>query len=771
MNTQKLFQKSAFVFSILVILSFFAAGDNVLAKETAAEENALAQTETEVPEDIQKAIETVADEMLREEQRPEEVKIDTMVSAEDLGVKEAIILPDNPLYGFKNMFRGIRSVLTFDPVKKAEYQLKISNEKMVEAKQLIEQKKTDKAKEIASKTIESANKDFDKIALKGEKLKQLKGKKASAVDKFLDKVADQSLKQQVLLQKLQEQVPENSFARIEDARQAHLEKFSQVMNRVSENQEEIRDRFAKVVEGQDGSDFKELKAVEILKDLEDKAAPEAKEALRMAQTVLSQKFEERMSTIPPEIRKEKLQKYVEFLPGNAVRQFEAFDVMKQNFESPGMAKEMELAKDKAIGKFETQFANFQGEKTRQAFMAPWQNGDPEDLRTMTEIRMRLEPPELAQDPTKGIYQQFEPFKQKAEERFRQRFEENPDSFKNDPALQRMRENPNIVDLKFSQELGQIMRRPEGQPNSNAENFVREFQEQTTNRFIENVMVPPPPPGERPEGFQLPPGWSDEAGFGPPVPGGLEVLQEIKDKLPSTAQQGINKAINKQTQMIERHMENTDDPTMFQRFEKQIENNSEIKREMQIRRGPEFFNQMDERSLKMDKVRQGQEDQRWQKMQEINQQMFGPDFEGQARKPENMLEGIRNMDPEMKLKIDEFRKARPQQNQPPQIMRPEERRERQGDMNQLPDRKPGPPERPVIPLPGSPGFNGPPGAPPKPEDINPLPAGQPVQPFQSQPQTQPIEPVKEIQPPSAPIEHMREILQNLLGMVSQSFKIK
>lgn len=757
-------RKITIILSVLILSFFLITGSDVFAEEAAVDESSSVQAEqadTAVPDDIQKAIETAADETLKEEQTPEEVKIDTEVKAEDLEVKEARVLPDNFLYGFKNMFRGIKSAFTFDPVKKAEYQLKVSNEKMVEAKQLIEQKKTDKAKEIASKVIESANKDFNKIANQGEKLKKLKEKKGLQVNKFLDKVADHSLKQQVLLQRLEEQVPEQSFARIEKARQQHLERFGEVMNKVADNQEEIRDRFAKVVENRDGSDFKEMKAIEILRDLEDKASGEQKEALKLAQKAIGRKFEQRMATIPPEIRKEKMQKYVEFLPGNAVRQFEAYDIMKQNFESPGMVEEMELAKDRAIGKFENQFANLQEEESRQRFMEPWRNGDPEDLRTMTELRMRLEPPELAQDPTKGIYQQFEPFKQEAEMKFRQRFEENPDSFKNDPALRRMKENPDIVDLKFSQDLNQIMRRPEGQQNPDAENFVREFQDGTRQKFIDNIGRPLP--DKDPNIPYL---------YGPPVPGGLEVLQEIKDKLPSSAQQGINKAINAQTEMIERHMENTDDPAMFQRFEKQIENNSEIKEEMRIRRGAGFFNQMDERSLKMEKVKQEREDQRWQKMQEINQQMFGSESGESGGKPENMPDGVRNIQPEMKSKIEEFRKARLYQNKALQLQRPEDRRpvDRQRDVNKPLERKPiSPPERPIIPLPGSEGFKGAPGAPPKPEDINPPPTGQPLPQTEVKPPQS--EPIKEIQPPPPPVEPIREILQNLLGAVSQAFKIQ
>ncbi len=760
MIKQKLFKGLTFVFSILVVSIFLTTGNYVLAEEQATESVA---EETAVPDDIQKAIEAAADQTLKAEQKPEEVKIDTEIQAEDLEVKEARVLPDNFLYGFKNIFRGVRTALTFDPIKKAEYRLKISNEKIVEAKQLIENKKTDKAREIASKTIENANKDFDKIVAQGEKLKTLKIKNAAQVDKFLDKVADHSLKQQVLLQKLEDQVPEESFARIEGARQAHLEKFSQVMDKAAENQNEIRDRFAKVVEEHPGSDFKELKAVEILRDLEDKADPSAKEALRMAQAALSQKFEIRFLTLPEKNREEKFSQYVEFLPGNPVRQFEALDRMKQSFQSADAVPALEIGKDKAIRKFENQFNQFSNDEARANFMEPWRNGDTEDLRTMTEIQMRMEPPELAQDPTaNAVFQQFKPFQEEAQQNFRQRLEKNPEEMRNDPAFQRMRENPDIVDLRFSQDLNQMMQKPEGLEGQvrpvdpNAENFIREFQKETVQNFVENIQQPRPaqfPEGaERREGFNpLPKNWQD-FGIGPPVPGGLEILQEIKNKLPQQAQAGINQAINVQTQMIERHIQKTDDPVTFQRFEQQIEQNSDIKKEIQTRRGSEFFNQMDQRGQVMEKIQQDQQEQKWQKMQEINQQMFGSRSNESGGKPVGEQEGIKILPQEMKSKIEEFRKIRPQSEQPPQLLRPEGLKPRDGGQPQNiqpRQERVGPPERPIIPLPGSPGFSGPPGASAKPEEVNPPPAGQ--QPIQQQPGTQ------QLPPPPPPTE---SISQNL-----------
>lgn len=509
--------------------------------------------------------------LAQEEAESEEVKIDTEIEAEDLGVKEARVLPGSFFYGFKNFFREAQETFTRDPVKKAEAQLRHANEKMVEVKQLMEKDNSEKSAEIAAGVISGINKNFERIVQQSDKLKQAKAKDSQRVEKFLDKIADQSLKQQVVLQRLQERVPEKVFAKIEQSRQEHLEKFGQVMTKVSENPEELAQRLPRIIENRRGSDFKELKAVEILRDLEDKVPEEAKEALRQAQVTLSQKFEQRFAAISPEVRKEKLQNYVESLPGNAVRQFEAFDRMRESFQSEGMAEEMELAKDKALQKFENQFSRFQGQEARQAFMRPWREGSPEALRTMTEMEMRLEP-----------NSDFQQFRQEAQNNFRERFSENPEELRQNRVFQRMGENPDIVDLKMSQDLVKIFSPSEKEP---IQGFMRDFQEQTTQKFIDNVSSQP-----KGEGF-----------FGPPVPGGLKVLEEIKSQVPFQGQPGLNRAMEVQTQTMERHLEQIENPSMFERYKQQIEGDSAIKQRVQQFGQPNFFQKIEERAKQMEKA--------------------------------------------------------------------------------------------------------------------------------------------------------------------------
>lgn len=613
------------------------------------------ETAEEVPETVQAAIEEAAEKSLEEERKPEEVKLDTEIKAEDLGVEKARVLPGSFFYGFKNFFRGTQEVLTLNSVKKAELRLQHANEKIIEIQQLAEEQGAEKASEISAGVIRGINRNFERIANQGDKLKKAKAKDGQRVEKLLDKIADNSLKQQIVLQNLQGQVPEKAFAQIEEARQRNLEMFGQVMTKVAENPQELAQRLPRIIENREGSDFKELKAVEILRELEDKAPEETKEALRLAQNALAQRFEQRFAALPEKTRTEKLNNYVEFLPGNAVRQFETLETMKQNFQSPKTMQEMEIAKDGALRKFENQFSRFDGDEARQAFMQPWREGSPEALRTMTEMEMRMEPPkDDPSAPPVPVFQNFQQFHQEAQNNFRERFDDNPEALRQNPVFQRMAENPDIVDLKLTQDLSRAFQpgqeapgpiEPEGAappPQPRTFDFMKEVRNQATEKFIENTEN------------------NDQTNrfiFGPPVPGGLKVLEEIRGRAPFQAQAGLNRAIEAQTQTVERHAE------------------------------------------RVEMIEQKERERKFQKIEEINRQIFMPPSEspggegqvtGQPQPTGQPREEIMKIfRPEMRQEIEGFRKRIPEGQQP--IFRPEKSSQEQGGVPG------GPPPRPNVPL--------------------------------------------------------------------------
>ena len=281
------------------------------------------------------------------------VALDENVTAGDLGVSESITLPDSPLYFFKNLGRAIQNIITLDPVKKAELQGKIVNEKLIELKKLAEKNKNSK---VVNKAAESYQKEVEKLKNAADKIKEKAGEN-NEVGKFLDKFIQQQTLQQRILQKLATQVPTEVLEKITEAREAHLEKFGEVMTKL-ENKENIQQRLEKNLEEVKGSQFKDFKNLEILRELEEKVPEAAKEAIQRAQENALKRLQGDVEKMSPEDQT-KFQDYIEKIGGVKERQMEILDNLGEGLKNKPVIKEIliqtrekvqEKIKERAEGK-------------------------------------------------------------------------------------------------------------------------------------------------------------------------------------------------------------------------------------------------------------------------------------------------------------------------------------------------------------------------------------------------------------------------------------
>ncbi len=174
----------------------------------------------------------------------EAVNLDEDVQPEDLGVSEPTILPDSPFYFLKNWVRGIQGLLTLDPIAKAKLKEKFANEKLIELKKLIEENKSQKTIE---KGIKNYQKGVEELKTATDKIKE-KAEENPKVSEFLDKFIQQQTLHQQILQKLETKVPTTTFEKIQEAREQHLERFSEVMNKLEANKEKIQERLEQTLE-------------------------------------------------------------------------------------------------------------------------------------------------------------------------------------------------------------------------------------------------------------------------------------------------------------------------------------------------------------------------------------------------------------------------------------------------------------------------------------------------------------------------------------------
>ena len=232
------------------------------------------------------------------------------VSAQDLGISNPWILPGDPLYFLKDWARGIRSFFTFDPVKKFELRSKFADEKLIEMKKVIEEKRNPEAIENASKNYE---KEIERMNNQANRLKK-EAKKNPELNRFLDKWTQHQILHQKLLERLETQVSPQAFGKIKKAREKHLERFKDVMMKL-EKEEELPKRLERAVENLKGTPFKEVKALEILKELEKRVPNEGKKGIQNAQEKILNNLQKKLEKMP-EKKRETIKDYIEKLPGD-----------------------------------------------------------------------------------------------------------------------------------------------------------------------------------------------------------------------------------------------------------------------------------------------------------------------------------------------------------------------------------------------------------------------------------------------------------------------
>ncbi len=284
----------------------------------------------------------------------EAINLDEDIKPEDLGVGEPRLLPDSPFYFLKNFGRTIQETFTFNSVKKAELRLKFASEKLMEAKKTVQ--KTENA-ELIKKAVENYQQEAEKIKNQVEKIKE-KAKESPQVDSFLNKFIQQQTLHQKLLQKLEEQVPPQALEKIKEAREAHLENFQGVMLKLEDRNEKVTEKLDKILEEQKGSQFKEFKNLEVLKNLEEKVPEEAKEAIQKAEENALKRLKGDLEKMSPEDQ-ERFKEYIDKISGEKEKQLEILENLKVKIkaalptpEATQLKEKLEEGKTKILEKIE-----------------------------------------------------------------------------------------------------------------------------------------------------------------------------------------------------------------------------------------------------------------------------------------------------------------------------------------------------------------------------------------------------------------------------------
>src|SRR3989344_1606615 len=108
------------------------------------------------------------------------------ITIKDLGISDTGILPSSPFFFFKELGRGLQSFVTFNPVSKAELELKFTNEKAAEVKKISETQPQNT--EAIQRALENYKESQENLRSRFEKLAETS--QNPKIDNLLDNLTE-----------------------------------------------------------------------------------------------------------------------------------------------------------------------------------------------------------------------------------------------------------------------------------------------------------------------------------------------------------------------------------------------------------------------------------------------------------------------------------------------------------------------------------------------------------------------------------------------------
>ncbi len=420
-------------------------------------------------------------------------------------VKNIGLLPDSPFYFVKNIGRTVRLFFTLNQSGKASQLLKDGNEKTLESLLLIEKvtgekdsKKHQRMIDLSAKNLDQVGSDFDMVSQTLDKLGKDQPTQAYLLEQEAFTYSGYWLKHQVLLQKQADQLSEPDFLTIEQSRTKHLQSIAHIIVSSHSNPLVFSTELSELIAPQVGSNYSKLATVALLRDLENNAKDSDQKALRQAQTLLKKEIEIKLSKLSKPERLKLVERYISFIHGNPLRQFQAYNQLSKSFTSEEMSVITSAFKDKAAQNFKAHLNHLESEDLQKQFVSTLFSSYPVDLRLLFYTEIQLNNPKVLaavapQEGTNSAEQQkvqqretqlarLEQVKAILDTQICQNYGQNPDKLAQTRFYTKAINQPDVLDLKVAEFLNQSIQKCNSKSPESLK-LVSNLQRKINNNFI------------------------------------------------------------------------------------------------------------------------------------------------------------------------------------------------------------------------------------------------------------------------------------------------
>ena len=324
-----------------------------------------------------------ADEAEKDINIEEKIKSDEDFQPEDFGLQSVGLLPTNPFYFFKNTRRGVTSFFTFNPIKKAELNLQFAAEKLLEAKTLAEREGVD-AEDIRN-ALNGFGQELGKVKTRMENVAEQA--ETGEAEELSKKMMDSMIKYGKSITKLEKELPPEIFAALNDVKEKNAETFGAVF-KLAESQK-ISENLVKILDKQKGSEFKQFKNLEILKEIKNKAPAEAKDAIKIAENDSFLKLQNELENFDSG-QKALFEDFVRETGGSELRHLEIINELEVRPLSKELREAVIKAKEGTISRTEDRLIKLPAAE-KDKFFNPFRQGELKDMRVIKELENNVRP--------------------------------------------------------------------------------------------------------------------------------------------------------------------------------------------------------------------------------------------------------------------------------------------------------------------------------------------------------------------------------------------
>lgn len=434
-----------------------------------------------MPADIQKAIQNEAVKELSQGYDYQHADVIAEVDAQDVHIAESHILADNPLYIYKQAGRRLQEFFTIDPLAKTQILLKHNSWETIETIALLQ--KSIKQNNplikgvmvgIAANQIQAVEGRFTQILSLSNTVSKTDKEKARSINRVAFNYAEKYLREELILQGLEEKLDDSSMIKIESARAKGLGAFAKILVNYHPDPQILSRELANSLASETGSNYKELKTAELLQEIEDATTDDSqKNSLRLSQYILIERFEKKVLAMPATKRQMLLDTLVSEIPGNPMREFKTFSRIRRAFRSQELIVYAEIYKAKILEHFEGRVLGLSTSNLQSQFITNWVT-DPADLRILEALELRVGSQKDVDIKLIGIIKSL---KMLGYDQITKIYGSDPEKLKDTIFYESATLYPDALDIKVAVDLEKAF---------DTSGFVKNLEKQIISEFVSNL---------------------------------------------------------------------------------------------------------------------------------------------------------------------------------------------------------------------------------------------------------------------------------------------